>query len=416
MSGYGRKRCLGLFLLLAMLTGCRGAVDLEDAYGQRRGAGGSSVNGTSVLAGMFRQAGFQVSSVNRLSSASLHRCDVVVWAPDDFRPPDADVRQFFEEWFASDRPKTLVYIGRDYDAAPDYWEAVLASAPASERVALMRRRALAIADHEARRLDMPADATIEWFTMQRDRPPRKAEQLGGPWSAGVEESRTDIRTRGLLQIPTDEELEQLWSSAGPAADSRPAFASLLNAGPTVLVSRVTKPTWGGSQLIVVTNGSFLLNLPLVNHEHRKLAGHLIRACQPGSRVVFLESGPTGPRVFDGMTPPESSLRASREQVALLAHWYVLGLVYCLCVFPIFGRPKTLRDTAPAEFIQHVEALGDLLRRTRDHRYARRQIEHYYAITRRDPDRLLHGPAPAANGSRDRNDPAQEPAHPSDEQA
>ena len=48
---------------------------------------------------------------------------------------------------------------------------------------------------------------------------------------------------------------------------------------------------GQSQLLVVSNGSFLLNAMLVNHEHRKLAGKLIDTIGPGGRdVVFLESG------------------------------------------------------------------------------------------------------------------------------
>ncbi len=48
---------------------------------------------------------------------------------------------------------------------------------------------------------------------------------------------------------------------------------------------------GQSQLLVVANGSFLLNAMLVNHEHRKLAGKLVDAIGPGGRdVVFLESG------------------------------------------------------------------------------------------------------------------------------
>ena len=79
----------------------------------------------------------------------------------------------------------------------------------------------------------------------------------------------------------------------PSSNSR-TTRCLLGDGKTTLVSRVTKPAWGDGQVIVVTNGSFLLNLPLVNHEHRKLAGHLIRECVPGTKVAFLESGPGGP--------------------------------------------------------------------------------------------------------------------------
>ena len=301
---------------------------------------------------------------------------MIVWAPDDFGPPGDEVRQFFEQWFASREPKTLVYIGRDYNAAPYYWEAVLPSAPAAERIEVMRRRARAAAQHDADRLDMPADETIEWFTMRRDHPRRRATQLDGSWSAGIDVAQTDIRTQGLLQIPTDKELTQRCGGTRcPPSIEQPNYELLLSDGQTTLVSRVTKPAWGDGQLIVVTNGSFLLNLPLVNHEHRKLAGHLIQACEPGSRVAFLESGPGEPLVSD-RTPRRSPRRTTRERVLLAAHWCVLGLVYCFCIFPIFGRPKALPDNTPSEFVQHVDALGELLERTQDEQFARRQIEHY----------------------------------------
>lgn len=405
-AGTVARRALGLLFVLAALAGCRDTQDLEVAYGQRRGTSAGSVNGTSVLAGMFDEAGFQVSSASHLA-ASLHRCDVIVWAPDDFRPPAAEAREFFEVWFASQERKTLVFIGRDYDAAPFYWEAVSASAPVAARVELMRRRARATAEHDTRRLDMPAEETIEWFTARRDHPRRKATRLDGPWSAGIDAAQSDIHTQGLLQIPTDAELSTLWSESEPSAYRRPDFEPLLSTGPTTLVSRVTKPAWGNGQLIVVTNGSFLLNLPLVNHEHRKLAGHLIQACQPGSRVAFLESGSAGPLMLDWTSVPKSA-QTTREQVLLLVHWCVLGLAYCFCVFPIFGRPKTLPDTAPSEFVQHVDALGELLKRTRDEQYARRHIEHYYAITRRDPN-VLQGDAAQTSALRGRSDLAKEPA-------
>jgi hypothetical protein len=137
---------------------------------------------------------------------------------------------------------------------------------------------------------------------------------------------------------------------------------------------------------VVTNGSFLLNLPLVNHEHRKLAGHLIRECDPGTKVAFLESEPGGPAVVDSASQP-SPPESTRRHALLAAHWFVLGLVVCFCIYPIFGRPKSLPDDTPSEFVQHIEALGELLERTQDEQFARQQIEHYSPIGR--PDSPVH---------------------------
>ncbi|MHB8861137.1 MAG: DUF4350 domain-containing protein [Pirellulaceae bacterium] len=374
-------RVMGPALMVLCLVGCRSPDELEATYGQRRAEAGRSVNGTSVLGGMFDEAGFQVYSWKYLTP-QLRRYDVIIWAPDDFGLPDPEVVEFFEKWLASSEGKTLVYIGRDYDAAPHYWGSVMASAPAEQQIELRRRRARAAAEHDARRLSMPSDDSLEWFTMRRDAPRRLATELTGRWSEGVDVTRTDIHIQGLLEVPTRSELLNLWNNREPSGTQQPDYEPLLTSGKTVLVTRVTKRAWGDGQILVVTNGSFLLNLPLVNHEHRKLAGHLIRECTLGTKVAFLESGPGGPSVSDagGQRPPGES---TRRRVLLAAHWFVLGLVYCFCVFPIFGRPKSLPDDAPSEFGQHVEALGELLERTHDEAFARRQLEHYYAISRRD---------------------------------
>ncbi|NLX53587.1 MAG: hypothetical protein GXY58_00560 [Planctomycetaceae bacterium] len=379
-------------ILLAAGAGCRDPEQLETAYGHQRGTAGRSVNGTSVLATLFEEADCQVSTWRRLAS-DLQQCDVIVWAPDDFGPPGTEVQQYFEQWLRSPTRKTLVYIGRDYNAEPHYWQAVSAGAPAAERIEIMRRLARATAQHEQDRLAMPAEATIEWFTVRRDCPRQQATHLQGPWSAGVDAATTSIHTQGQLQVPTRQELLALRPDSPQTADEvldyeTPYYETLLSAGPTVLVSRIRKPGWGHSQVIVITNGSFLLNLPLVNHAHRKLAGHLIRTCGSGSAVGFLESGPGDPMVSDQAPLPAWS-RATRERVLLAAHWCVLGLVYCFCVYPIFGRPRTVADETvpdahPAAFVQHVDALGELLQRTGDAQFAQRQVEHYHLVTRRDP--------------------------------
>ena len=67
-----------------------------------------------------------------------------------------------------------------------------------------------------------------------------------------------------------------------------------------MVFRVTDDKWGDgeNQIIVVTNGSLVLNYPLVNHENRKLAAKLIEQCGKPDKVVFVESEPGGPTVLD----------------------------------------------------------------------------------------------------------------------
>jgi hypothetical protein len=371
----------GLLAAALSLAGCRPADPLVVTYGQRRGEAVESINGTSVLAGMFQAAGCKVHSWRRLT-AGLSDYDVVVWAPDDYGLPTDEVQAFFEAWLTSADSKTLVYVGRDYDAEPHYWNAVLSSAPAGQKLELMRRRAQSLAEHDADRLQMPARAICEWFTMERDHPPEPVRQLSGPWCMEVDAARTGIYRRGLLRIPAPAVLQARREEIGTADDPLPRYESLLQDGDTPLVFRVTRASWGPGQIIVVNNGSFLLNLPLVNHEHRKLAGQLIRACPSGGKVAFLESQRHDALLAPASAPPAPS-EGARQRVLLVAHWLILGLAYCFYVFPIFGRPRSLPDPDPAEFVQHIDALGELLENTQDKAFAQRQLDHYQALARRD---------------------------------
>ncbi len=128
------------------------------------------------------------------------------------------------------------------------------------------------------------------------------------------------------------------------------------------------------QLITVANGSFLLNLPLVNHEHRKLAGRLIETVGKSSRVVFLESDPGGPPV----DPPATDGSLWRMFDAwplsvILLHFGVLGVIFCFARWPIFGRPRPLPAEILVDFGKHVAAVGELLRRSKDRDYALAQL-------------------------------------------
>src|SRR5262245_39434888 len=81
-----------LMVVGAMLAGRRDE-QLPTVYGRRRGSeAGRSVNGTAVLADMFRQAGNRVTTMSRFSPR-LKRYDVIVWVPDDFEPPKKEQRE-----------------------------------------------------------------------------------------------------------------------------------------------------------------------------------------------------------------------------------------------------------------------------------------------------------------------------------
>jgi hypothetical protein len=244
-----------------------------------------------------------------------------------------------------------------------------------------------------------------------------------------------------------QELEQLckalegwWRKAPPAAEVsrfadlyRSACANLALADAyqlppatiRYLHQLVGRRDVGQSQLLLVSNGSFLLNATLVNHEHRKLAGKLIDAIGPGGRdVVFLESGqlkldqPTSPNPAVNPSPvpfippsDENSVQRPREEDAdrgppirraepapdapngldfllvwptnwILLHFAMIGILYCFWKLPIFGLPRAEDAAGLSDFGRHVDAVAALLRRTADRRYALSRVQHYQQIVKK----------------------------------
>ena len=357
--------------------------ELPAAYGRRRGSTElvRSVNGTSVLAEMFRAADHRVTTFSRLSPR-LKDFSTIVWAPDDFAPPTTEQREFLEEWLAGgDGLRTVVYIGRDYDAAVAYWEEVRPKAPPEDAAEIQRRLATAKADYSQARAKMPAKQYARWFTTKRDGQPREVRTLAGPWSDRIDASKCEITLRGRLEVP----------QTADAAPSDPAipenFEPLLASKGDVLAMRVTDSEWeswkGEGQVIVLVNGSWVLNYPLVNHEHRKLAARLVNECGDLGKVAFVESGPGGPSVLEREPTSGEEPWPPYPLNAILVHLVVLGIVFCLARFPIFGRPRDLPSEPAADFGKHVAALGELLARSQDRNYAQARLAHYRELAKRD---------------------------------
>ena len=385
--------------------------DIDRTYGRRRGTqGGSSVNGTAVFAKMFREAGYRVNSWRRLSP-KLEDAKVIVWFPDDFKCPDSDHRDYLVNWLGNEPDRTLIYVGRDYDAAVAYWRKVQPTAPPEQAMEVARRRATVQSEHDKRRTQIPVDENCDWFSVRRDGDRQQVESLLGEWSESVDASQVEMELAARFDVPEEDDRSG-WDNT-PLG--QPDYEVLLSSGDDPLVTRVTGPGWEGSQILVVTNGSFLLNLQLVNQEHRKLAGKMISACGEADRVVFLESGAGGLLILD--REPDESYPTGLEVFtvwpigAIVLHLTALGILACFALFPIFGRAKTVyvasaaeggdtfasgkvvesvdgSSTAPrvvrAHFGRHIEALGELLETCGDREYAARRVRYYNEHVRSEP--------------------------------
>src|SRR5262245_1439848 len=382
----GAIGAVALIIIGAVIAGRRDE-QLPSLYGRRRGGdAGRSVNGTAVLADLFRHSKQRVTTMSRFSPRLNDAVDVIVWIPNDFEPPDEEHRQWLEEWLRSGNKRTLVYVGRDYDGAVDYWQRVAPEAPEHQSEEALRRQSEARAAFEHDRSEMPTKQYARWFTVRRDEKPLKIDKLGGPWAKRIDAKKANLHLEGRLAMPTKGDL--------PATDDRLNYEPLLTASRDALVFRVTdanntksEESLGDGQIIVVANGSLVLNYPLVNHENRKLAAELIDECSTsGDKVAFIESQPGGPPILKkeptGGFPTVLELLKVWPLNAILLHITLLGIVLCLARWPIFGRPRELPADSPTDFGKHVAALGQLLARTKDRNYAHARLVQYRQIAER----------------------------------
>jgi hypothetical protein len=388
-AGKPPSMALGIGLAVAILLIVVGAAlatrrneQLPSTYGKRRGREAvPSVNGTAVLGELFRQQGHRVTTFGRLSPR-LEDFDVIVWTPNDFEPPTREQREFLEDWLAAGTDRTVIYIGRDYDAAVDYWDRMAPLAPAAQADEALRRRAEARAAHDAARSAMPTKEYARWFTARRDEKPLRSGPLSGPWAEGLDADKADLRLDGRLAIPTEGD------RGATDPDLLDDYETLLAIDGQPLVYRITDDEdLGDGQIIVIANGSPVLNYPLVNHEHRKIAYRLVEECGAEGRVVFIESGPGGPPVLD--KEPRAGAPPWWQQwpfSAILPHLALLAIVLCLARSPIFGRPRELPAEPASDFGKHVAALGQLLARTQDRNYAQARLAHYRQIAERKSGR------------------------------
>jgi len=354
-----------VFVTLA-LSGCGPRIDTT--YGQRQGPGASySVNGTAVLGEMFEQAGHKVYSWHALSPRLYERADCIVWFPDDFAPPTDDVRAWLEDWLMDKPGRTLVYVGRDFDAAVWYWETIQPQAPSAQAAEVARRLSEARAEYLRDRARTTASKDCDWFTVEDKSRPRKVRTLSGDpaWREGIDPTQLDIEVNGRII---------------PARSARVLLASEGDA-------LIAREPWDQSQLIVAANGSFLLNLPLVSHEHRKLAGKLIdQVGPPGQTVVFLESGPGGPPILEEdptlRAPTGLEFLVHAPVVWIFLHFALLGALFCFSRWPIFGVPRELEGEGVSDFGRHIRAVAELLARSRDRTYAMTRLMHYRQTVKR----------------------------------
>jgi len=361
------RAALALAVAALALPGCSGSVDTT--YGRSRPP---SVNGTAVLADLFRARGHEVRSAVRLTDELGGWADVLVRFAQTPGPPSREEAEWYSTWLDQGPGRSLVYVPRDYDAAPEYWDRAREQLPPDapertvERIAEARKEA---GGWEVR-LPPPAKSPAlaeQWFAVEGGKTPVVCRTLGGPWAAGVDPAKAALTRHQTLKVDSER----------------------------VLLSGDDKPLvidWGdedeGGRVLVAASGTFLLNFPLTEKARRPLAVRTVRWAEGVDggedvedeeglgplRVAFVE----GSSVLSDVarTPSVFALLKVSPFGMVAAQLFALGLAGCLARAPRLGRPRPDEPSGADRPVAHPEALGALLARTRQARAARTILDAY----------------------------------------
>ena len=349
--------------------------DIDATYGQgNQSAGRYSINGTGVLAQLFEDRGHSVF-YSRVLGRPTRKADVIIWAPDNFHVPSDTEVAAIEKWLQEKADRTFIFIGRDYDATMDYWVDVAKNASPEEQAMLTLKLADVWGAHQVKRMAIIDDEDCGWFKIQKDNTVRtiRSARSTTDWLEGVSPGRLKMR------------LQSYFVESGKGKTSsydRYEYEPQLFFQNIPLITRIqNRSKFNRGQIYVIANGSFLLNVPLVHREHRKLASKLIEKVGREKVVCFMESEfddwedvPVLENAPAAARPPSiMTILQTWPFGIILLHIIVIGIVYCFYRFPIFGRPRTQyklntviddanESQSVSNFGRHVRALGDLLKR------------------------------------------------------
>ena len=363
--------------------------DIDATYGQgNQSKGRYSINGTGVLAQLFQDRGHSVF-YSRILGRPTRKADVIIWAPDNFHVPSDTEVAAIEKWLQEKADRTFIFIGRDYDATMDYWVDVAKDASPEEQAMLTLKLADVWGAHQVKRMAIIDDEDCGWFKIQQDYTVRtiRSARSTTDWLEGVSLGGLKMRLQSYF-VESDRGKTSRYD--------RYEYEPQLFFQNIPLITRIqNRSKFNRGQIYVIANGSFLLNVPLVHREHRKLASKLIEKVGREKVVCFLESEfddwedvPVLENAPSAARPPSiMTILQTWPFGIILMHIILIGIVYCFYRFPIFGRPRTqyklntVIDDANeiqsvSNFGRHIRALGDLLKRGGNTAFANHCLQMY----------------------------------------
>ena len=371
-------------MLVLFLSGCGSSQEtVEYLYGKKGEAGYTkSVNGTRIFAKMFEQRGYRVKSRSK-ATPTMGNADTVVWFPDTYQPPSKEVMDTLQQWLDAEPDRVLVYVGRDYDAETPFWEFSLENA-LPDQLETFRRNYAAAKLRELRRItSIPGTNSMDNIEFKKLASPRQVINFTGKLADGTVSIEKPIVIRQSLSWDDSQARRYTYDYAGPEV--------LLEASGIPLVTSVPTGNYEDSRIILVSNGSFLLNYPLTDPKNRKIAVKLLEEIESINdqyqfdffsneserHAIFLESDV---EVRESDQPEAAKTIWDWIKIApfnfIIPHFAILAVVACCYMFPIFGRPKRSDFDSPYDFGKHITAYAEMLEKTGNKAYAQELVDSY----------------------------------------
>ncbi|MEW4568080.1 DUF4350 domain-containing protein [Tautonia sp. JC769] len=351
--------------VLVLASGC-GETQIDTTYGR---VAGRSVNGTGVFASLLRDRGHEVRAARRLNDELGGWAETIV----RFLPEPGGVTQeeadWYFDWQMSGYGRRLILVCRDGGAEAEYWQGALdalpADAPESQRDRIEERLARAsdwVSEGPPPGFQL-ADPDL-WFRFDEQvGVPGPSKTLGGPWAEGVEPGAAALPLHRALEISSPAEVPLLtgdddrvlamdWSWEDAIEDEDP------------------------SAVLVVANGSFLLNAAVVPHARRPLTMRVADWVGSSGRKVAFVEGAFLLGAESAMPTPWQVIRQVPELGIVAGHFLMLALIAALAHAVILGRPRAAPSSGADQPRMHAEALGNLLARIGSDRAARSLLTTY----------------------------------------
>ena len=412
------QRFASLAILLVIATGCQN--ELITKYGPSKGyTAARSVNGFSALRDAYQRNGFKHRDVKRLTSR-IRRSSVIVWTPTHATGIETGTTTWMDRWLRTGN-RTLVYVLPDSGSESSYYRELRPEATPEQRLEYRRKYAECLVKEHQWHLNRVAWPSNGWFAanpkVQTARLVASKDADAGWRSVSLSdaEARDTLRLEWVLEEFDETKVAQTatvpWQPTGPGSSpwSGPVtttrtktkldFKPLMQTDSgEIVVAKVTSPYWKHSQILVVAGGSLLSNYALTHSTNQRLANQIINesigplvennvideelhlaADGSAPQVAFATAEgvfPISERVDDIPRATGAELLTIYPLSLVTIHIAIVGIVICLMLLPIFGRPRKVPANALTHFGDHLDAVATLMRRRGGEQYARRRISDY----------------------------------------